>query len=91
MNYVCEGYSRSVVTVTPVYLFIIIFIYFNCKWSFTRWQCYYNKTQHTNNTHHTKQHTTLKQNTTHKTTQTTYKGHTTHNEYNANTITTTMK
>jgi hypothetical protein len=31
-----------------------IYIYFNCKWVFTLWQWYYNKTQHTNNTHHTK-------------------------------------
>jgi hypothetical protein len=33
---------------------IIVIIYFNCKWVFTRWQWYYNKAQHTNNTHHTK-------------------------------------
>jgi hypothetical protein len=26
----------------------------NCKWVFTRWQWLYNKTQQTNNTHHTK-------------------------------------
>jgi hypothetical protein len=32
----------------------IFIISFNCKWVFTRWQWYYNKTQHTNNTHHTK-------------------------------------
>jgi hypothetical protein len=35
-------------------MLVIIIIYFNCKWVFTRWQWYYNKTQHTNNTHHTK-------------------------------------
>jgi hypothetical protein len=35
---------------------------------FTRWQWYYNKTQHTHNTSHKITHT-LKQNTTHKTTQ----------------------
>jgi hypothetical protein len=34
--------------------YMIFDIYFNCKWVFTRWQWYYNKTQHTNNTHHTK-------------------------------------
>jgi hypothetical protein len=32
----------------------IFYIYFNCKWVFTLWKWYYNKTQHTNNTHHTK-------------------------------------
>jgi allophanate hydrolase subunit 1 len=37
---------------------------------FTAWQWYYNKVQHTNNTHHTKYHTTFKQNIEHKTTQT---------------------
>jgi amino acid permease len=47
-----------------------IIIYFKCKWVFTLWRWYYNKTQHTNNTHHTKQHTTLKQSRAHKTTQT---------------------
>jgi hypothetical protein len=30
-----------------------IITYLNCKWVFTRWQ-WYNKTQHTNDTHHTK-------------------------------------
>jgi hypothetical protein len=36
-------------------VFNIVYIFiFNCKWVFTRWQWYYNKTQHTNNTHHTK-------------------------------------
>jgi hypothetical protein len=29
----------------PLFLFII---YFNCKWAFTRWQWYYNKTQRHN-------------------------------------------
>jgi hypothetical protein len=38
-------------------------IYFNCKWVFTRWQWYYNKTQHTNNK-------TIKRNTEHKITYT---------------------
>jgi glucan phosphoethanolaminetransferase (alkaline phosphatase superfamily) len=33
-------------------IIIIIIIYFNCKWVFTRWQWYYNETQHTNNTQH---------------------------------------
>jgi hypothetical protein len=45
--------------------FILLFIYLNCKWVFTRWQWYYNKKQHTNNT----KYTTLKQKTAHKTTQ----------------------
>jgi hypothetical protein len=39
---VCVGY------------FFISFIYLNWKCVFTGWQWYYNKTQHTNNTHHTK-------------------------------------
>jgi hypothetical protein len=34
------------------YITIIIIIYFYCKLVFTRWQWYYNKTQHTNNAHH---------------------------------------
>jgi hypothetical protein len=29
-----------------------IFIYFDCEWAFTQWQCYYNKTQHTQPTSH---------------------------------------
>jgi hypothetical protein len=37
-----------------IYINIYLFIYFICKWVFTRWQWYYNKTQHTNNTHPTK-------------------------------------
>jgi hypothetical protein len=37
--------------------YFIISIYFNCKCVFSRWQWYYNKTQHTNNT-------TIKQNST---------------------------
>jgi hypothetical protein len=37
-----------------IIIIIIIIIYLNYKWVFTRWQCYYNKTQHTNNTYHTK-------------------------------------
>jgi hypothetical protein len=27
-----------------IIIIIIIIITFNCKWDFTRWQCYYNKT-----------------------------------------------
>jgi hypothetical protein len=30
-----------------IYLFIYLFTDFDCKWGFTRWQCYYSKTQHT--------------------------------------------
>jgi hypothetical protein len=41
-------------TETSLWTRVFIIIYFNCKWVFTRWQWYYNKTQHTNNTHHTK-------------------------------------
>jgi hypothetical protein len=62
---------------------IIIITYFNCKWVFTLWQWDYNKTQHANNTPHSNKHST--QNNTNN------KGHTTHNEYNANTITTTKE
>jgi hypothetical protein len=32
---------------TSRFAIIIIIIYLNCKWVFTRWQWYYNKTQHT--------------------------------------------
>jgi hypothetical protein len=49
----------------------IYYYLFNCNWSFTRWQWHYNKTRHTNNTHHTKYHTKFKQNTAHRTTPTT--------------------
>jgi hypothetical protein len=37
-----------------IFIIIIIIIYFNCEWIFSRWQWLYNKTQQTNNTHHTK-------------------------------------
>jgi hypothetical protein len=61
--------------------FIIIIIYLNCKWAFTRWQCTTIR-DITQITHHTQ--------TKHRTQNyTNNKGHTTHNEYNANTITTT--
>jgi hypothetical protein len=33
---------------------VLVFSYFNCKWVCTRWQWHYNKTQQTNNIHHTK-------------------------------------
>jgi hypothetical protein len=32
---------------------MIYYYYFNCKWGFTQWQLYYNKTKHTNNPHNT--------------------------------------
>jgi hypothetical protein len=38
----------------PQFIIIIILFYLNYKWVFTRWQWYYNKIQHTDNTHHTK-------------------------------------
>jgi ABC-type nickel/cobalt efflux system permease component RcnA len=59
-------------------LVLIFIIILNCKWVFTRWQWYYNKTQHTSHkiTHQAQtKHST--QNYTHN------KGHTTHNECNA--------
>jgi hypothetical protein len=37
-----------------IYLLLFLIIYFNCKLIFARCQWHYNKTQHTNNTHHTK-------------------------------------
>jgi hypothetical protein len=40
-----------------IIIIIIIIITINnlyLKWAFTRWQWYYNKTKHINNTHHTK-------------------------------------
>jgi hypothetical protein len=37
-----------------IVIIIIIIIILNLKWIFTQWQWYCNKTQHTNNTHHTK-------------------------------------
>jgi hypothetical protein len=57
-------------TVSFGILYYYYYYFLKCKWVFNRWQWYYNKTQHTNNTHQTKQHTTLKQNTSYKTTQT---------------------
>jgi hypothetical protein len=68
---------------------LVLFIYFNCKWVFTRWQCFYSKTQHTKNTqpsnktHHTKLHKKWRTNYANNEEQTT------HNEHNANTITIT--
>jgi hypothetical protein len=64
-----------------------LFIYLNRKWVFTRWQWYYNKTQHTKHTSHKITHHT--QNSTQN--YTSNKGHTTQNEYNANVIFTTTK
>jgi hypothetical protein len=55
---------------------------------FTRWQWYYNKTQHTNNTSHEVTHHAQRKHSTQNYTNS--KGHTTHNEYNANTITTAI-
>jgi hypothetical protein len=65
------------------HIIIIIITYFNCKWGFTRWQWYYNKTQHT--AHKITHHTQTKHSTQNYTNS---KGHTTHNEYNENTTTT---
>jgi hypothetical protein len=61
-------------------LFFII-IYLNCKWVFTRWQWYYNKTQHTTHITQNNHHTQTKHSTQNYTNN---KGHTTHNEYNYN-------
>jgi hypothetical protein len=41
-----------------IIVIIIIIIHLNCKLVFTRWQWYYNKTQHINNTPHTNKHST---------------------------------
>jgi hypothetical protein len=62
-----------------IYLFIYLFIYFNCKLGFTWWQWYYNKTQHTS--HKVTQHPQTKHITQNYTNN---EGHTTHNEYNYN-------
>jgi hypothetical protein len=62
--------TLDIVILLIYYYYIITIIYFNCKGDFTGWQWCYNKTQHTNNTYHTKQHTTLKRNSAHKTTHT---------------------
>jgi hypothetical protein len=67
---------------------LIIIIYFKCKWVSTRWQWYYSKTQHTNYTlHKITHHAETKHSTQNYTNN---KGDTTHNEHNANTITTTI-
>jgi hypothetical protein len=41
--------KKSLLTLDRYYY---CYYYLNCKWVFTRWQWYYNKTQHTNNTPH---------------------------------------
>jgi hypothetical protein len=61
---------------------IIIIVYFDCKWVFTRWQWYYNKTLNTNNT----QHTQTKHSTQNYTND---KGRIKHNAYKENTLTPT--
>jgi hypothetical protein len=65
----------------PKCFFIII--YLNCKWVFTRWQC--TTIRHNTQITHNAQTKHSTQNYTNN------KGHTTHNEYNANTITTTIR
>jgi hypothetical protein len=53
---ICKRCVRSYNFTQLQYGFInyyyFITIYFNCRWDFTRWQWYYNKTQYKNNTHH---------------------------------------
>jgi uncharacterized protein YxeA len=64
-----------------IIIIIIIFIYLKCKWVFTRWQWYYNKTHHTN-TYITQNNTTHSE----KNRSQSYminKGHIARNEYNA--------
>jgi hypothetical protein len=71
---------------------IIIIIYLNCKWVYTRWQCTTIK-HNTQITHHTQTITAHKATQTIKDTVYTMK-HTTYNEYNynaTNTIKTTIK
>jgi hypothetical protein len=54
---ICDLLHRS--TLYSLHIFIYIFIYFNCKWDFTRWQWYCKKTQHTNRKHrNTTEHNT---------------------------------
>jgi hypothetical protein len=50
--------SETVQTTVFDLMYLFITAYFNCKWGSTRWQWYYNKTQHNNNTHHKKQQRT---------------------------------
>jgi hypothetical protein len=42
--------ARPPMMMINIIIVIIISIYLNCKWDFPRWQWYYNRTQHTNNT-----------------------------------------
>jgi hypothetical protein len=62
----------------------LLLLLFKLKIGFTRWQWYYNKKEHTDNPPHSNEtrHTKL-----HKKN----KGYATRNEYNANTIATTIK
>jgi Ca2+/Na+ antiporter len=46
---------------------LLLLLYLNCKWVFTRWQGYYNKARHTNNTHHKKNNTPHSNETQHTT------------------------
>jgi hypothetical protein len=46
----CTGFNlrpTNLVGFEPHRVTDVVYIYFNCKWVFTRWQWYYNKTQHT--------------------------------------------
>jgi hypothetical protein len=67
---------------------VCIIIYFNCKLVFARWQCCYKKTQHTNNTRHTKYTKQHNDQTKHSTQNYTHNKHPTQNENT--TITTTI-
>jgi hypothetical protein len=71
--YLCRrnGLSSSGISASTLYYYFII--YLNCKWGFTRWQWYYNKAQHTSNTHHTEYHHTQTKHSTQNNTNN--KGH----------------
>jgi hypothetical protein len=60
-------------------IIIITIIYLNCKWVFTQWQWYYNKTQDTNT--HVTQNNTPRSNRTLHTKHTKNEGYITQNEY----------
>jgi hypothetical protein len=62
-----------------IIIIIIIIIYLNCKWDFTPWQWYYNKTQHTkiHISHKITHHAQTKHSTQNYTNN---KGHIAHND-----------
>jgi hypothetical protein len=72
-----------------IFIIIIIITYLNCRWVFIRWQC--TTIRHNTQITHITQNNTPHSNKQSTQNYTNNKGHTTHNEYNENTITTTIK